>query len=120
MVDSRPARTTRYLGCFGYNDSPAELGEPSGFWPIPDEMDMWRMFQRAQDMDKLFGDLGEPTYSAVLLASDADGYVLFHLFVMSVQPVRPREMLLIEAAQGWLLAQGLSWQIAVDEPHSSP
>ena len=42
----------------------------------------------------------------VLLAADADGYVIFHLFVISVKPIYPREALLIEAAQGWIVAQG--------------
>jgi hypothetical protein len=100
------SRKTQYLGCFGYNDSPNELGDPAGFWRYDDDDAMWSAFNRAQMLDDIFGKLGEPTYSAVLLATDADGYVIFHLFVISVQPIRPREALLIEAAQGWIVAQG--------------
>ena len=47
-------------------------------------------------------ELGEPTYSAVLLATDPDGYALFHLLVISVEPIYPREVALLERAKGWL------------------
>ena len=95
-------RKTAYLGCLGYNDSPDELGEPSGFWHFTDHAAMWGAFARSQGMNDAFEALGEPTYSAVLLATDADGYVLFHLLVISVEPIYPREVELVEQARGWL------------------
>ena len=95
-------RKTAYLGCLGYNDSPDELGEPSGFWHFNDQAHMWSAFARSQGMNQAFETLGEPTYSAVLLATDHDGYALFHLLVISVEPIYPREAELVELAKGWL------------------
>ncbi len=105
MFDDVSRRKTAYLGCLGYNDSPDELGEPSGFWHFNDEGHMWGAFARSQGMNEAFETLGEPTYSAVLLATDADGYVLFHLLVISVEPIYPREVELVERAKGWLSNQ---------------
>ena len=53
-------------------------------------------------MNAAFEVLGAPTYSAVLLARDADGYALFHLLVISVNPIHPREAELLAHAQAWL------------------
>jgi len=103
MFDDVSRRKTTYLGCLGYNDSPDELGEPSGFWHFNDEGHMWGAFARSQGMNEAFETLGEPTYSAVLLATDVDGYALFHLLVVSVKPIYPREAELIERAKGWLI-----------------
>ena len=100
--DISQPRKTAYLGCLGYNDSPDELGEPSGFWHFSDEGHMWSAFARSQGMNEAFETLGEPTYSAVLLATDADGYALFHLLVISVEPIYPREAERVEQAKGWL------------------
>ena len=49
-------RKTAYLGCLGYNDSPDELGEPSGFWHFSDEERMWGAFARSQGMNAAFED----------------------------------------------------------------
>ena len=95
-------RETVYSGCLGYNDSPEELGEPSGFWHFDDEDRMWGAFSRSEGMNAAFEVLGAPTYSAVLLARDADGYALFHLLVISVNPIHPREAELLAHAQAWL------------------
>ena len=102
MFDDVSRRKTAYLGCLAYNDSPEELGEPFGFWHFTDEGHMWGAFARSQGMNEAFETLGEPTYSAVLLATDPDGYALFHLLVISVEPIYPREAALLERAKGWL------------------
>ena len=103
-----PARKTRYVGCFGYNDSPNELGEPTGFWQFPDSAKMWSVFTISEDLNEGFEDLGEPTYSAILMATDGDDYILFHLLVLSTKRIYPREQELIETAKAWMLQEGIA------------
>jgi hypothetical protein len=106
-----PPRKTSYVGCFGYNDSPEELGEPAGFWQFPDSAKMWSAFVISEDLNDGFESLGEPTYSAILMAADGDGYILFHLLVLSAKYIYPREQELIDAAKAWMLQTGIAWNI---------
>jgi hypothetical protein len=108
-------RKTTYVGCFGYNDSPEELGEPSGFWQFPSYAKMWGAFEISEGLNKTFDALGEPTYSAILLATDADGYILFHLLVLSVKRIYLREKELLESAKIWMLEAGIAWNIPESE-----
>jgi len=98
-------RTTHYQGCWGYNDSPDELGEPFGFWHFEEEAHMWGALTRSEGLNAAFETLGAPTYSAVLLATDAQGYALFHLLVISVNPIHPRQADLLAHAQAWLASR---------------
>src|SRR5215213_1327094 len=111
MNYSVPPHRTSYVGCFGYNDSPEELGEPAGFWQFPDTAKMWSAFQISEDLNDGFESLGEPTYSAILMATDEDGYILFHLLVLSTKRIYPREQELIKAAKAWMLQEGFAWNI---------
>ena len=113
MTEHVPPRKTRYLGCMAYNDSPEALGEPGGFWWFHAEAEMWGALARSEGMNDAFEALGEPTYSAVLTATDDDGYVLFHLLVISVEPVHPREAALIEGAKQWLRDHQVNWMVPV-------
>jgi hypothetical protein len=115
-----PPRKTSYVGCFGYNDSPHELGEPAGFWQFPDTTKMWSAFRISEDLNEGFELLGEPTYSAILMATDEDGYILFHLLVISVKRIYPREQELLEAAKVWLLSEEIAWNMPDDEAYSPP
>lgn len=115
MNYSVPPRRTSYVGCFGYNDSPEELGEPAGFWQFPDTAKMWLAFTTSEDLNEGFELLGEPTYSAILMATDEDGYILFHLLVLSVKYIYPREKELLEAAKIWMLKAGIAWNIPESE-----
>jgi hypothetical protein len=115
-----PPRKTSYVGCFGYNDSPEELGEPAGFWQFTDSAKMWSAFTISEDLNDGFDVLGEPTYSAILMATDGDGYILFHLLVLSTKLIYPREQEIIEAAKAWLLEQRIAWNVPDDETYSPP
>jgi len=110
MHDQPPPRKTRYLGCLAHNDSPDDLGAPDGFWWFNAEAQMWGAFARSQGLNDAFEALGAPTYSAVLTATDDDGYVLFHLLVISTQPVRPRQQNFIDQAKQWLTDQQVRWE----------
>ena len=120
MTDSAPPRKTTYVGCFGYNDSPEELGEPSGFWQFADDAKMWSAFVISEDLNDGFDALGEPSYSAILMATDEDGYILFHLLVLSVKRIYPRAQELIEAAKAWMLEAGIAWNVPDDEVYLPP
>jgi len=68
-------RTTHYQGCWGYNDSPDELGEPFGFWHFEEEAHMWGALTRSEGLNAAFETLGAPTYSAVLLVAHAQAWM---------------------------------------------
>jgi hypothetical protein len=107
-----PTRKTRYLGEFGYNDSPQELGEPAGFWKFKNYRVLWGAFVVSEGLNDAFETLGEPTYSRILTATDDDGYILFHLLMMSVRFIsREREAEAIALAKAWLQAQGVDWHL---------
>ena len=115
MTELVPLRKARYVGCFGYNDSPDELGEPAGFWQFTNYDKMWATFEISESLNRAFAALGEPTYSAILLAIDSEGYLLFHLLVVSAQRIYPRELELIDSAKAWLLEQGIVWNVPESE-----
>jgi hypothetical protein len=53
-----------------------------------------------------------------VLATDEDGYILFHLLILSVHFIsREREAHAIELAKTWLLGQGLDWRLPEAEWH---
>jgi hypothetical protein len=113
-----PVRKSKYLGTLGYNDSPAELGEPSGFWHFESSKRLWQAFEISESLNQTFDTLGEPTYSRIVLATDEDGYILFHLLILSVLFIsREREVQAIELAKAWLLEQGLDWRLPEAEWH---
>jgi hypothetical protein len=119
-MNPAPPRKTSYVGCFGYNDSPEELGEPSGFWRFTDDAKMWSAFTISKDLNEGFELLGEPTYSAILMATDDDGYILFHLLVLSTKRIYARERELIEAAKEWLLEESIAWNVSDDDAYLPP
>ncbi len=105
-------RKTSYLGTLGYNDSPEALGEPSGFWQFEDYQKLWQAFEASEQLNRAFDTLGEPTYSRIVMATDDDGYILFHLLILSVQFIsREREAQAIDSAKVWLLESGLDWRL---------
>jgi hypothetical protein len=115
MTNLTSLRKTRYVGCFGYNDSPDELGEPAGVWQFPNYDAMWATFEISESLNRAFDTLGEPTYSAILLAIDTEGYLLFHLLVVSAKRIYPRELEVIEGAKARLLEQGIVWNVPESE-----
>ena len=103
MTDTTtPRRLQPYVGCLGYNDSPDEMGEPGGFWHFTDQTAMWTSFSRSEGLNDAFETLGAPTYSAILIGTDANQYVTFHVLVISTQPIRPREADILAQTQAWL------------------
>jgi hypothetical protein len=111
-----PVRKSKYLGTLGYNDSPAELGEPSGFWHFESYKRLWQAFEISESLNQTFDMLGEPTYSRIVLATDEDGYILFHLLILSVHFIsRERETHAIELAKAWLSEQGMDWRLPETE-----
>lgn len=101
-----PERLTPYLGAFGYNDSPEELGEPGGFWEFENYAALAAAYDRGSALDETFNTLGAPTYTYVIPAIDAQGYVVFHLLVISVQPVYVRQYDLLDKTVAWLISRG--------------
>jgi hypothetical protein len=99
-------KTMRVYGCFGYNDSPEDLGEPSGFWVFENYAALWSAFEISEELNQAFDQLGAPTYSAILWGVK-DQRVEFQLFVMSVKPIRPRETELLAQARRWMAEQGI-------------
>jgi hypothetical protein len=111
-----PVRKTKYLGCFGYNASPEELGEPSGFWHFENHQKLWHAFGISEALNEAFDTLGETTYSRIVMATDGDGYILFHLLILSVQFIsRELEAHTIELIKTWLLGQGQDWRLPESE-----
>jgi hypothetical protein len=116
MMNPTRARQTSYVGCFGFNDSPAELGEPAGFWQFESHAKMWSAFEISENLNKTFDALGEPTYSAILMATDGDGYILFHLLILSTKFISiARENEAIDLAKQWLVGQGIDWNLPESE-----
>lgn len=110
MTHPAPPRKTSYVGCLGYNDSPEDLGEPSGFWQFENDRRLWQAFEVSESLNHAFDMLGEPTYSRIVLATDDDGYILFHLLILSVKFISiARETEAIELAKAWLIEQGVDW-----------
>lgn len=100
-------RKTHYLGAFGYNDSPAELGEPSGFWQFESYQKLWQAFEMSEVMNKTFDTLGEPTYSRIAIATDDEGYVLFHLLILSAKYISAsRAGEAVDLAKAWVRERG--------------
>jgi hypothetical protein len=98
-----PTRKTTYLGSFGYNMNPQELGEPSGFWQFASYADLWQAFEASEALNLAFDTLGEPTYSRIVIATDDDGYILFHLLILDTQFISSeREAKVIEMAREWI------------------
>jgi hypothetical protein len=111
-----PVRKTKYLGCFGYNDSPKELGEPAGFWHFENHQALWHAFGISESLNEAFDTLGEATYSRIVMATDDDGYILFQLLILSVQFISiARETEAIELAKQWLVEQGINWHLPESE-----
>ena len=86
----------------GYNDSPNELGEPSGFWLFDDYDTMITALDTAESLNRTFDTMGAPTYSALFRDADGKGQLLFFLLVISAKPVRPRREILLDKAREWL------------------
>jgi hypothetical protein len=55
-----PVSKSKYLGTFGYNDSPTELGEPAGFWHFESYKRIWQAFEISESLNQTFDTLGEP------------------------------------------------------------
>lgn len=60
------ARTTTYLGAFGYNESPEDLGEPHGFWQFEDYEALELAYETSTGLNDVFREMGAPTYSKIL------------------------------------------------------
>ena len=93
-----------YLGSIGYNDSPEELGEPSGFWRFENYATLWQAFEASEQLNRAFDTLGDPTYSHILAGKDDAGVIIFHVLVLSTQAIYPRERELLAKAHAWLQA----------------
>jgi hypothetical protein len=102
------ASEATYLGAFGYNDSPAALGRPGGFWQFENYGALVEAYIRSADLDSLFERMGAPTYSLIIQGVDEAGYVILHLLVIATQPVYARQNELLEMATMWLNSQGRS------------
>ena len=86
----------------GYNDSPHELGEPSGFWFFDNYDAMITALDTAESLNRTFDTMGAPTYSALFRDADGKGQLLFFLLVLSSKPVRARHEQLLDQAREWL------------------
>jgi hypothetical protein len=100
------ASEVTYVGAFGYNDSPAALGRPGGFWQFENYGALVEAYLRSADLDSLFERMGAPTYSHIIQGVDAAGYVILHLLVIATQPVYARQYDLLAQLAAWLTTQG--------------
>lgn len=67
-------------------------------------------------MNDAFDTLGEATYSRIVMATDEDGYILFHLLILSAKFISlARETEAIELAKHWLAEQGIDWYLPENE-----
>src|SRR5690349_2784175 len=107
-----PVRLTTYLGALGYNDSPEELGGSAGFWQFDHYAALAAAYERGSALDAAFNALGAPTYTFIITAIDAQGFIVFHLLVISVQPVYQRQYELLDMTIAWLKSQGHSLDAA--------
>lgn len=117
------ARKTGYWGCYGYNDSPEALGEPAGFWQFESYDALWQAFEIAQMLNKALDHLGASTDAHLLTGKDEDGFILFHLLVLSITPIYPRSHLLLQTCATYLCAEtgvdiGFSLTHTTTEPSS--
>jgi len=100
-------RTTPYLGAFGYNESPDELGGPKDFWPFASYEILETVYQASSSLDEVFQELGVPTYSKIIWVIDDQGASVFHLLVFSTRDdLYLRQYDLMEQAVAWLKTQG--------------
>jgi hypothetical protein len=49
------------------------------------------------------------------MATDGDGYIRFHLLVLSTKRIYAREQELIEATKEWLLEESIAWNVPDDD-----
>jgi hypothetical protein len=111
-----PVRKTKYLGCFGFNDSPEALGEPAGIWHFENMRDLWHAFGISEALNEAFDTLGEATYSRIAMATDEDGYILFHLLILSVKFISlTHETEAIELTKQWLAEHNIDWRLPESE-----
>jgi hypothetical protein len=96
-----------YLGAFGYNESPDELGGPMGFWRFANYEALETAYQTSSSLDEVFQELGLVTYSKIIWVVDQQGNAVFHLLVLSVSnDLYLRQYDLMEHAVKWLKTQG--------------
>jgi len=101
------ARTTTYLGAFGYNESPEDLGEPHGFWRFEDYEALELAYETSTGLNDVFREMGAPTYSKILWAIDPQAYTVFHVLILSTQgDLYGRQFELLDTAVAWLKTQG--------------
>jgi hypothetical protein len=55
-----------YLGAFGYNESPDELGGPKGFWHFANYEALEIAYRTSSSLDEVFQELGLVTYSKII------------------------------------------------------
>jgi hypothetical protein len=103
-------RKTQYVGTFGYNDS-ADLGEV-GFFEYADLNALWQSFELSEALNQAYEQMGNPAYSRILLATDEQGFVIFHLLMISTRfiGIDVQNQALTKAKQ-WLSEQGVPWQL---------
>jgi hypothetical protein len=94
--------TTDYLGAFGYNEAPAALGEPGGFWQFENYAALTAAYERSSELDQLFTRLGAPTYSHIIWGMDVQGVVILHLLVIATRPIYARQYDLLDQLVAWL------------------
>ena len=81
-------------------------------WRFDSYQQLWQAFEASEALNQTFDALGEPTYSRIVLATDVDGYILFHLLILSIHFIsRQRETDAIERAKQWLVEQGEDWNV---------
>jgi len=96
-----------YVGSFGYNESPDELGGPKGFWCFANYEALEMAYQTSSSLDEVFQELGLVTYSKIVWVVDQRGNAIFHLLVISVRnDLYLRQYDLMEHAVEWLKTQG--------------
>jgi hypothetical protein len=95
-----------YLDAFGYNESPDELGGPTGFWRFASYEALEFAYQTSTSLDEVFQELGLVTYSKIVWVIDQKGNAVFHLLVLSARDdLYLRQYDLMEQAVGWLKTQ---------------
>lgn len=101
------ARTTTYLGAFGYNESPEDLGEPHGFWRFEDYEALELAYETSTGLNDVFREMGAPTYSKIIWGIDQQAYTVFHVLILSTQgDLYGRQFELLDTAVAWLKTQG--------------
>lgn len=107
MSEKQPS--VGYLGSFCYTEDPEALGEydeqgdlGGGFYRFANYAELWHAFEISEAFNRAYETLGEPTYSRILTGADANGYIIFHVLVLSLEPVyEEREQAIL--AKTWAL-----------------